>query len=1610
MRAWVPKIVAALLALLACAPALAADGPGRLRLVTYGPEANTREGDDDFVQVILLELPAETEGPILVRLFDPDAGGELDVFFGWGDFDTATRFAVYGGQGATTAPGLRGPEPTKEEIRAGTLLADRTFAVDPKSDRKWVTLAELQPEQGERTGDRIAFKLVVEGTAGNDGNVFDVDVVGADGGAIPGARMLSYVPTVHHDTRTRTAEIRILPSGNRRLFIHSFDAAGADLRIETLYRTILADTSGQNRWSKSRIELTEEERDQVIALALGGDAGEIPNDATLYMADENDVIVPIQLPISLIVPNRRPKVVTRVTQVDCTRAELDASGSTDAEGNGLSYEWTFPGGGTSTEPVVTHDFGGAGQYEVRLRVTDDSGQVGAGREVIVPVVLNAAPTAAAGEDQTVAPGDVVRLEGGDSTDADGRIVGYGWVFGDGASASAASVRHRYGEPGRYTARLDVRDDSRGPCATATDEVEIWVNAQPEPVPEAPDRAAAGETIAFDATASTDPDGELTAFAWEFGDGHAATGARVEHAYEEPGTYTARLTVTDDAGVANSSAAASHDVFVNERPVARAGADIEVAIAQPFELDGGASTDADGELIRHSWSFDDGATANGVTVRHEYAAAGRYQVRLTVQDDSRTKSDTQTDVLEVVVNAPPVAEAGDDQRVTESVVAFDGRASSDSDGDVVAYRWDFGDGETGRGPSPTHVYAAPGTYRVRLEVEDDSPTPRNTAEDFLEVVVNARPVADAGADRIAAVGQIVELSGSGSTDADGRVESHQWSFGDGATGTGRDVSHAYAAPGRYTVQLTVRDDTGHAAAVDHDHLHVDVNAPPLARFASPPRIAPGQELVLDGSSSSDPEGAPLQYRWRLDGAEAGTASRLVRVFDLPGSHDVTLLVDDGSTTANSSARVSATVHVNHAPEAVAGRDQVSCEPVVRFDGSGSSDADGDPLVYAWDFGDGSPAGRGARVSHVYPSSGSYPVTLRVDDGTGLANATHESALEVRVNGAPIAEAGADATHCAGEIVLFDGSGSHDPDGDVLKYAWDFGDGGTGEGLHPVHVFERAGTYPVTLTVRDDSGLPCGTHRDRRIVRVAAAPVAAAGADVETCANVEVAFDGSGSVDADGVVDRFSWDFGDGARGSGATPTHRYLRAGTYQVVLTVEGDQVADCDNSDVDELTVTVRAAPTATIGGPSVAAPGETVVLRAVGDGAQDVAWRWAFGDGSEGEGGRVEHAFASPGEYDVVLSAEGADSTSCGDARRSHRITVNRAPVAKAGPDRIAAPGEPLGFSAAGSTDADGVVSRYEWRFGDGSEAEGMEVFHAFDEPGRYDVSLIAIDDSGAKNAAAEAGIVVTVNAAPAPVLEAPSAACPGEEVVLDAAGSTDADGAIEAYAWAFGDGDGAEGATVRHAWARPGTYPVTLQVDDASGAANGRVRRGVEVVVNRPPEARAGADRLACAGDDLVFDGSASRDLDGRIEAWAWRVGDETIAEPIAHHAFDTPGRYRVELSVTDDSGSSCATTVAPVAVHVNAPPVADAGGDRRGFTGGAHDALVFDARGSRDPDDQPLTFSWDFGDGATATGPVVSHAYARPGTYDVVLEADDGTGLACGRGRSEVRVTIDERPEP
>jgi len=140
-------------------------------LVTFGKDGDTAWGDDDFIQVIFFSVPETYQGPLFIRVFDPDIGGTFDEQ--QGVWNTRTTFSVFGGKGACSNEDARRIN-RDGNYKSGTMLASRTFGEDARYDGKWYTFGPFNPTEGELLSDYggYVFKFVTEGVSGDDGNLY----------------------------------------------------------------------------------------------------------------------------------------------------------------------------------------------------------------------------------------------------------------------------------------------------------------------------------------------------------------------------------------------------------------------------------------------------------------------------------------------------------------------------------------------------------------------------------------------------------------------------------------------------------------------------------------------------------------------------------------------------------------------------------------------------------------------------------------------------------------------------------------------------------------------------------------------------------------------------------------------------------------------------------------------------------------------------------------------------------------------------------------------------------------------------------------------------------------------------------------------------------------------------------------------------------------------------------------------------------------------------------------------------------------------------------------------------------------------------------------------
>ena len=329
------------------------------------------------------------------------------------------------------------------------------------------------------------------------------------------------------------------------------------------------------------------------------------------------------------------------------------------------------------------------------------------------------------------------------------------------------------------------------------------------------------------------------------------------------------------------------------------------------------------------------------------------------------------VITPTQNTPPVADAGNDQTVTVGeLVTLDGSGSSDADGDMLSYAWSFlnvplGSSATLSDPGavmPTFTADIQGEYVIQLVVNDGQAD--SVPDEVIVVTVpgNSPPVANAGPDQTVLLGTTVQLDGSASTDVDGDTLTFAWTIAHAPQGSTAALSDVTAVnptfvadlPGDYVVELIVDDGT-HGSFPDTVRIST-ANIPPTADAGPDQTVALADLVQLDGSGSSDSDGDSLTFSWSLASVPTGSTTVLGNpgtrsptfVADVAGTFVVQLIVNDG--LADSAPDTVIVTTSNTRPVANAGADQtVSQGETVQLDGSGSFDADGDSLLFAWSFG-------------------------------------------------------------------------------------------------------------------------------------------------------------------------------------------------------------------------------------------------------------------------------------------------------------------------------------------------------------------------------------------------------------------------------------------------------------------------------------------------------------------------------------------------------------------------------------------------------------------------------------------------------------------------------------
>lgn len=486
----------------------------------------------------------------------------------------------------------------------------------------------------------------------------------------------------------------------------------------------------------------------------------------------------------------------------------------------------------------------------------------------------------------------------------------------------------------------------------------------------------------------------------------------------------------------------------------------------------STTAAFDSLSTWSWTFGDGTTANARNPTKAYANQGVFSVRLTVTDDDGVAS-TKTATLRVLDAVPAAALAAPTSVVEGDVLTLD--ASSSAAGSptdaLTRFEWDpEGDGTfVSGGATRALSFDNQGVRRVSVRVwdEDSSAT---VSRDI--VVVDAVPVADAGADQQVLEGEIVHLDGTASRDSPAdRIVSWEWDVApDGA------FSVDYVGPtvaielpeGLHIVDLRVTDEDGVGPIA---RLLVEVgNAPPVVRIVPPGDVVEGAVTTL-AAEATDPGADAITFAWDLDAdGDWDTAPSadptISHVFPQEGDARVRVLATDGVLAGLAEAIVRV---LDARPTAAAGGDITGIEgtPVLL---SAAESAGYDAIVaWAWDVdGDGTVDLEGPQVEWLAPQ-GTHEVTLRVTDADG-STATDLLGVSI-LDAAPTAVLDLpEARVCACANVTLDASASVSPVDAIVSFEWDRDFDGTfdPDATGPTLSFEASTDTVVAVRVTDSDG--------------------------------------------------------------------------------------------------------------------------------------------------------------------------------------------------------------------------------------------------------------------------------------------------------------------------------------------------------------------------------------------------------------------------------------------------------------------------------------------------------------------------------------------------------------
>ena len=1413
--------------------------------------------------------------------------------------------------------------------------------------------------------------------------VFDSDTLEYAADVDNAIAMLTVTPTVSDNTATITVDTVVVNSG---------EASGdIDLTVGDNTITIIVTAEDTTTINTYILTITRLRSDDASLSELSLSTGEL-----------NEIFAPATTEYTT-------SVIETITSTTITATPTDPNATAAITGTAED------GTPLTINDTIVSDLT-VGANTITITVTAENATTQA---YTITFTVNAAPTADAGDPQTVDEGVTVMLDGIASDDPEDQTLTFLWTQ---VGASTVSLTNAAMTTATFTAPTQLLTDlmltfsltvTEPSGQTGSDTVIITVTAginDPPTADAGPDQSVdEGAMVTLDGSASDDPEDQTLTFAWtQVG---STSTVNLSSATAERPTFTAptelltdvtltfSLTVND--GV-NISAAADMVVITvtagnNDLPIVDAGNPQTVAEGASVTLTG-SGTDPEGQTLTFLWTQVDTATVsltNAAMTTATFTAPTQLvnNVLLTFRLTATEPGDVQSGMDMVVItvtagiNDPPTADAGPDQSVDEgTMVTLNGSASDDPENQTLTFAWTQTGGTSVNLSSATAerpTFDAPDelltdlTLTFSLTVSDGMNT--SAAADTVVITITAGPndppIVEAGNLQTVGEGTPVTLTGS-ATDPEGQTLTFLWTQVDTATVSLTNptmTTATFTAPTQLannlllTFRLTATEPGDVQSGMDMVVITVTAgtNDPPTADAGPDQSVDEGTMVTLDGSASDDPEDQTLTFAWTQVGASTVSLSSATAerpTFDAP--------------------------------------DELLTDVTLTF-------------------------------------------SLTVNDGMNTSAAADTVIITITAgpNDPPIVEAGNPQTVGEGASVTLTGSGT-DPEGQTLTFLWTQVDTSTVSLTNPT-MTTATFTAPtqlannVLLTFRLTATEPSGgqSGMDMVVITVTAGtndpPTADAGPDQSVDEGTMVTLDGSASDDPEDQTLTFAW-----TRVGDNTPVVNLSSATAERPTFTAPTELLTDVTltfsltvsdgmntSAAADTVIITVTAGnndpPIVEAGNPQTVAEGTPVTLTgsATDPEGQTLTFLWTQVDTSTvslTNAAMTTATFTAPTQLvNNLLLTFRLTATEPGDVQSGMDMVIitvtagtNDPPTADAGPDQSVAEGAMVTLDGSASDDPEDQTLTFAWtRVGDNTPMINLSSATAerptFDAPDELltDVTLtfsLTVSDGMNTSAAADT-VVITITAGPndPPIVEAgnPQTVAEGTPVTLTGSG-TDPEGQTLTFLWTQVDTSTVSltNPTMTTATFTAPTQLVNnvlltfrLTATEPSGGQSGNDMVVITVTagINDPPTADAGPDQSVDEGAMVTLDGSASDDPEDQTLTFAWtQVGSTSTVNLSSATAerptFDAPDELLTNVTLTFsltvrdgmNNSTSPDTVVITVTAGNNDPPIVEAGEPQ---TVGEGTPVTLTGSGT-DPEGQTLTFLWTQVDTATVslTNPTMTTA--------------------------------------